>query len=68
MPGPPPGDLPNPGIERTSLTSPALVVGFFTTRATWEAGDWDSSPSLGIGRDLSPRVLAPASNPGSPAK
>ena len=26
-----------PGIEFTSLTSPALAGGFFTTRATWEA-------------------------------
>ena len=34
---PPPEDLPNPGIEPTSLTSPALAVGFFTTSATWEA-------------------------------
>ena len=32
-----PGDLPDPGIERTSLTSPALAGGFFTTSATWEA-------------------------------
>ena len=31
LPCPPPGDLPNPGIETTSLTSPALVGGFFTT-------------------------------------
>ena len=28
---PSPGDLPNPGIEPTSLTSPALAVGYFTT-------------------------------------
>ena len=27
VPFPPPGDLPNPGIERTSLISPALQVG-----------------------------------------
>ena len=33
----PPGDLPDPGIEPTSLISPALVGGFFTTSATWEA-------------------------------
>ena len=32
-----PGDLPDPGIESTSLASPALAGGFFTTRATWEA-------------------------------
>ena len=29
-------DLPNPGIEPTSLTSPALAGGFFTTSASWE--------------------------------
>ena len=33
----PPGDLPDPGIEPESLVSPALAVGFFTTRTTWEA-------------------------------
>ena len=37
MPCPPPGDLSNPEIEPTSLTSPALAGGFFTTSATWEA-------------------------------
>ena len=31
------GDLPNPGIEPTSLESLALVGGFFATSATWEA-------------------------------
>ena len=34
---PPPKDLPDPGIELASLTFPALVGGFFTTSATWEA-------------------------------
>ena len=33
---PPPGDLPNSGIEPTSLMSPELVGRFFTTSATWE--------------------------------
>ena len=28
-----PGDLPNPGIEPTSLMSPVLMGGFFTTNA-----------------------------------
>ena len=28
---PSPGDLPDPGIEPTSLVSPALAGGFFTT-------------------------------------
>ena len=37
LPCPPPGGLPNPGIKPTSLTSPALAVGFCTTGATWEA-------------------------------
>ena len=36
LPFPSPGDLPDPGIEPTSLVSPALAGGFFTTRATWE--------------------------------
>ena len=36
-PCPPPGDLPDPGIKPTSLVSPALTGGFFTSRATWEA-------------------------------
>ena len=36
LPRPPPGDLPNPGCEPASLTSPALAGGFFTTGATWE--------------------------------
>ena len=35
LPWPPPGDLPNPGIESTSLSSPALTGGFFTTSLTW---------------------------------
>ena len=33
---PPSGDLPDPGIEPTSLRSPALAGRFFTTRAAWE--------------------------------
>ena len=31
LPFPPPGDLPDPGIEPTSLASPVLAGGFFTT-------------------------------------
>ena len=37
LPCPPPGDLPDPGIETMSLASPTLAGGFLTTRATWEA-------------------------------
>ena len=35
---PPLGDIPDPGVELTSLMSPALAGGFFATGATWEAG------------------------------
>ena len=46
-----PGDVPNPGTEPSSLTSPALAGGFFTTNAIWEArGDnWPTRISL-VGR------------------
>ena len=37
LPCPPPGDLPDPGIELVSLMSPALARGFFTPGVTWEA-------------------------------
>ena len=37
LPFSPPGDLPNPGIELESLSSPALAGRFFTTSTTREA-------------------------------
>ena len=33
LPCPPPGDLPNPGIEPMSIRSPVLAGEFFTTAA-----------------------------------
>ena len=43
LPCPPPGDLPDLGIEFASLMSPALADGFFTTNATYRAqGKQDS--------------------------
>ena len=36
LPFPIPGDLPDPGIELTSLVSPELADGFFTNYITWE--------------------------------
>ena len=42
---PPPGDLPDPGMEPVSLMSSALAGGFFTTSTTWEA------PGCSIGSD-----------------
>ena len=44
LPGPPPGDLPNPGIKSMSLMSPAWAEQFFTTSTTWDA--------LGLGPDV----------------
>ena len=58
LPFPPPGDLPDPGIERTSsLASPALAGGFFTTpgkingpkyqQQMWRSRDkWNTGPRL----------------------
>ena len=37
MPCPSPGDLADPGVKPSSLKSPALAGGFFTTSTTWEA-------------------------------
>ena len=37
MPFHSPGDLPDPGIEPASLTSPMLASGFFSTSTTLEA-------------------------------
>ena len=37
LPWPPPEDLHNTGIKPVSLMSPALIGGFLTTSATWEA-------------------------------
>ena len=37
LPFPSPGDLPDPGIESTSLASPALADGFFTTESPWKS-------------------------------
>ena len=43
LPSPPPGDLPNPGIEPASLVCPALADGSFTISAGWEALMYDRS-------------------------
>ena len=37
FPCPPPGSLPDPGIEPAFLMSPALAGRFFTTSTTWHA-------------------------------
>ena len=59
LPCPPPGQLPNPGIEPTSLRSPALVTGFFITKpsaaaAAAAAKSLQSCPTLSNPMDCSP--------------
>ena len=44
LPCPSPGDLADPGVKPSSLKSPALAGGFFTTSDTWEA----PSPTEGL--------------------
>ena len=49
LPCPPPGDIPDPVIEPTSLMSPALVGRFFTTRYCKEITIEFSLLNIGIG-------------------
>ena len=51
LPCPPPGDPPNPGIRTSSLMSPALAGGFFTTSATWEEPAAAAAKSLSVVSD-----------------
>ena len=37
VPFPPPGDLPDPGIEPVSVASPPLTGRLLSTSSTWEA-------------------------------
>ena len=48
--GPPPGDLPDPGIEPISRMSPASTGGLFTTNTTWEAHFFPYIVRISIGR------------------
>ena len=48
LPFPPLGDFPSPRIEPTSLVSPTLTGGFFTT-VTWEGLIlWLAKPKIGV--------------------
>ena len=53
MPFPPPGDLPNPGIEPAAFTSLVSAGRLFTTKATWEA----------LSRLQGPKILDTTGNP-----
>ena len=65
LPFPPPGHLPDPGIEPASLASPALAGGFFTTGATWE--DSLSNVMLILIQKQTHFLPLPAPSPLSPA-
>ena len=45
LPCPPPGDLPDPGIEPESLMSPAFAGGFFTTEPP-ESSELPRDPTI----------------------
>ena len=53
LPFSPPGDLPDPGIEPTSLMSLALAGGFFTSSAT------SDSSKLETIKKISTKLLSP---------
>ena len=66
FPCPPPGDLPNPGIEPRSLMSPALVGRFFTTSPTWEAQNSSAAAAKSLQSCLTLCIPMDSSPPGSP--
>ena len=53
LPYPPPGDLPDPGIEPVSLMCLTLAGGLFTTSTTWEAPRMIFIVELASGTDTS---------------
>ena len=48
LPLPNPGDIPDSGIEPTSLVSPALAGRFFTTSTIWEALESSLNPAVEV--------------------
>ena len=59
LPFPPPGDLPNRGLEPTSPVTPALAGRFFTAE---RPGNWDFRSS--VGKESACKVGDPGSIPG----
>ena len=57
LPFPPPGDLPDPGIETESLVSPALAGGFLITGATRESPSFACSTAKNESLFSSPSPL-----------
>ena len=52
MPFPPPGDLPDPGIQPLSPKSPAMASRFFTTKLTGKPRTSSNSCYSWKGRDV----------------
>ena len=61
LPCPPPGDLPDPGIESASVMSPALARGFFTPRVTHR-----EAPHRVLTKIRTAQAHAPATGPQTP--
>ena len=57
LPYPPPGGFPNPGIKLSSLMSPALAGGFFSSGATWEAPECVYPLSVTV-QQITPKLSA----------
>ena len=64
LPCPPPGHLPNPGIELSPLTFPALAGQFFTTSTIWKLSLW-SIKGINYGTSLAVQWLTPRFSTGS---
>ena len=64
LPGPPPGDLPDPGIEPSSLASPVLAGGFFTTVPPEKPGWWCFLALVGSGEDSKMALATAGVSPG----
>ena len=69
LPCPPPEDLPDPGIESTSLLSPALAGGFFTSARPGNPLNWVESESESEVAQSCPTLSDPMdySPPGPPS-
>ena len=68
LPCPPPGDLPDPGIEHTSLILPHLAGMFSTTGATCEAHCLNNTTPVFLpGESHGRRSLVGSSPPGHKA-
>ena len=57
LPYPSPGDLPNPGIKPTSLTSTALAGRFFPTSAIWEVPNANFLAKWPFSQNSTSRIL-----------